>query len=30
LTSEMLDFIAKVMTEFVALSKAGLKTVAFA
>jgi CDP-6-deoxy-D-xylo-4-hexulose-3-dehydrase len=28
LTTEMLDFIAKVMTEFVALSKAGLKTVA--
>jgi CDP-6-deoxy-D-xylo-4-hexulose-3-dehydrase len=30
LTTEMLDFIAKVMTEFVALSKAGLKTVALA
>src|SRR6202045_2217358 len=27
LTTEMLDFIAKVMTEFVALSKAGLRTV---
>jgi CDP-6-deoxy-D-xylo-4-hexulose-3-dehydrase len=26
LTKEMLDFIAKTMTEFVALSKAGLKT----
>jgi hypothetical protein len=26
LTTEMLDFIAKVMTEFVVLSEAGLKT----